>query len=109
MTNREKTNVERMSPFIALIYGKYFLTTGTSLAAAVPSNDLDLFNLLTQYRVIDQTITDAALVSFHRHCWHLTQELVSLALSDEKLSSSERQQITHALANEQTLIKEITY
>ena len=88
-----------MAQFIALIYGKYFLTT--SLTAAAPRNDLDLFYQLTQYRIIDQAIADAALVSFHRHCWYLTQELVPLALCDPALTPNERQQIARALDNEQ--------
>ena len=88
-----------MAQFIARIYGKYFLTT--SLSAAAPRNDLNLFHLLTLYRVIGQTIADEALVSFHIHCWNLTQELVPLALCDDNMTSNDKQQIAYALANEQ--------
>ena len=52
-------------------------------SAAAPSNDLRLYKALVRCKAVDSTLATAAMNTFGRHLWYLSEHLVAVALFDE--------------------------
>jgi hypothetical protein len=87
--------IERMSKFIILLYGQYFLQT--ALTTSAPRLDLQFWRNAKRYEVIDVEISEAVVKSVHRQMFYLTEELVLLALCDKNTSNSEKEELVRAL------------
>lgn len=94
LTRREKPRISRLAQFIALLYGKYFLS---SISSAAPLHDLNFWYDLKEYRRFDAQAADAALISVRRHLWYLSPELVIFSLFDDKVSAYEKKLMANAI------------
>ena len=87
--------IERMSKFVILLYGQYFLQT--ALTTSAPRIDLEFWSNAKRYENIDQEISQEVVKSVHRQMFYLTEELVLLSLCDKKISNSEKEELVRAL------------
>jgi len=88
MSVEERSIVHRMVDFIALFYAKLFLRSRMSVFA--PIDDFHFLSAMMWYREEDSQIANAVIASINRHLWYLTEELVVLALFNERLSDLTR-------------------
>lgn len=83
MSRFEKARIRRLAQFVALLYGRYFLSA--SLSTAAPRLDLTFYYDLQEYRTYDREAANQALASVRRHLWYLTPELIILSLFDDEI------------------------
>ena len=87
--------ISRMSKFVILLYGQYFLET--ALTSSAPRLDLQFWRNAKRYEVIDVDISIAVVNSVYRQMFYLTEELIAFALCDENVSHSDKEDIVRAL------------
>ncbi len=86
MSQEECRQVNAMAEYVALFHGRAFLTS--RIATVAPINDLKYLSAMRLYREeVNDEVGQAAVDSCQRHLWYLTEELVVLALFDEKYPS----------------------
>lgn len=86
LSQDERRQVHAMAEYVTLFHSKAFLTS--RIATTAPINDLKYLSAMYLYRQeVNEEPGQAAINSCQRHLWYLTQELVVLALFDEKHSS----------------------
>lgn len=95
VTLEQVDQIERMSSFVILLYGQYFLRT--AMTAAAPRNDLQFWRNVKRYSCVDKEISEAVEDSIYRQMYYLTEELVVLALCDENTPHAEKDQIVQKL------------
>lgn len=95
ITNVESNAIERMSTFVILLYGQYFLQT--ALTTAAPRLDLGFWRNAKRYSCVDLAISDEVVKSVHRQMFYLTEEMVMLALCDKDTDNSEKKDLVQAL------------
>ncbi len=88
MSRFEKAGIRRIAQFVALLYGRYFLSA--SLSVDAPRLDLTFYYDLCEFRRYDQVAANQALTSVRRHLWYLTPELVILSLFDDNIPDIEK-------------------
>ena len=84
-----------MTKFVCLYYVRQWLEC--PLLVDVPLNDIQWLNYLKKYQKIDIQIGGEALRKLDGHYWYLTEEIVPLSLFSNKLSLSEKRQISKKL------------
>ena len=95
ITNVESVAIERMSTFIVLLYGQYFLQT--ALTTSAPRLDLGFWRNAKRYACVDLAISNAVVQSVHRQMFYLTEELVMLSLCDKDTDDSKKEELVRAL------------
>ncbi len=88
LSRHERQSVARVTQFVVLLYGRFFLAS--TLSAQAPRNDLQFWYDLKQFRDHDRVAADVALTSAHRHLWYLTPELVVFSLFDPNVPDDEK-------------------
>ena len=83
-----KRKVEKMSLFVVFVYLKSWFSAFCLTSAA--SNDLELFRRIDKFKSVHKKVSAAAANVLQRHTWYLTEELVPLALFNEKLPLDDR-------------------
>ena len=91
LTLEEEVEVQKMSKFIALFFGEWWLQS--PLAASAPSNCLKAIVQMRDYEKTDSVVSLACLESLSRHSTYLSEPLVVFAMADPMLSFQERKQI----------------
>ncbi len=77
---RELSGLRDFSVFVLKIYLESWYTA--ACAATAPQNDLNLLRKLQKYKTTNETIATAAIQSFSRHLWYLSETLIGLAFFD---------------------------
>ena len=77
-----------MSLFVVFVYLKSWFSASCLTSAA--SNDLELFRRIDKFKSVHKKVSAAAANVLQRHTWYLTEELVPLALFNEKLPLDDR-------------------
>ena len=98
LTKREQTQLLRFAQFGVLLYTKFWMEA--PLAAEAPANDLEFWNSLQSYLVIDTEIATAAMKVVQNHLWYLSDELVGLALFSDRVTADEKQRMIKAMEKE---------
>lgn len=70
-------------------------------ASGAPYSDLLLLKTLIDYSSIHSDISKSTSVKFSNHLWYLSQELVSLAFFDRRVSSSTKRLMVSAMQSEE--------
>lgn len=91
MTTHEAPSCLEFGLCVTLIYCKAWTTCISPCDA--PLNDINLIQLLTNYRTTSDVISAAGHRSMGRHLWYLGQELTPLALFSEQVSPEVKQQM----------------
>ena len=97
LSEEEQNEVDQVTEFAVLFYIKYWLQTPLPSSAA--RLDLEFMANVLQYRLTSPKVSFAVLQSCYRHKWYLTPQLVILALADEKLEDTIKEQMAKALFN----------
>ena len=95
VTLQQAEQVNRMSLFVILQYGQYFLQT--ALTTAAPRIDLEFWRNTKKYSTIDPVISDSVDQSVQRQMFYLTEELVVLALCDDNTTHTEKDEIVRCM------------
>lgn len=66
------------------------------------ANDLELLRDIVTYEEENLSISKTAFKAFANHLWYLSENLVRLAFSDERISLNEIQEMQEALKNQPT-------
>lgn len=99
LTAKEETSVRDVAIFAVRVYLKAWITAPSAIDA--PLNDLQLMNTLLQYSSIHPTISSATTKKFASHLWYLSEELVGLALFDDRVFSSTKRLMVASLDKEE--------
>ena len=70
-----------MSEFISLFYVIWWLQA--NVGATAPMNDLKAIQQMIMYRRYNDLVANTCLMSWFRHLWSLSEELVILCLADQ--------------------------
>ena len=95
ITSAQMTKIKRFVTFVVYIYVPWWLTCADSTGA--PSNDLLLMQNIFRFTDIDAPIGQAALKAFKNHLWYLVPDMVPLALFDDNLNDTTRQELANAI------------
>ena len=88
-------NLWRWGQYAVKFYVPQFLLA--SLGRDAPSNDLNLFKSLLQYREVDRELADSALDTLSRHRWYLAEHVIPFALFSDNVTDEEKAKIAERL------------
>lgn len=93
LTRREEEGMKQISLFVSLVYVKYW--NEAAIAGHAPKNDKDFVRDIADYG--DRSVAAVADRAIRRHLWYLSDDLVSLALFDERVDEDEKAAIVQAM------------
>lgn len=82
------TNIREFIKFIAKVHVPSWYESTSSNKSAL--NDLKLIKRIIEYEIVNKKMSVAALNSFSRHLWCLSETLVAMAFFDERIDESEK-------------------
>ena len=85
----------RWGQFAIKFYVPQFLLA--SLGRDAPSNDLNLYKALLQYREVDQEVANIAIETLDRHKWYLSEYVAPFALFSDNVTDEEKAMIADRL------------
>lgn len=89
------SKLEQICLFNALVYTKHWLQASKGVDA--PANDLQLIKELKEFEEINEAVSVKTLTTFQNHYWYLTEEVAVFALFSNKVTATEKRQITQKL------------
>lgn len=92
--------IQAVTVFYVTVYAKAWCTA--HLTSQAPKNDFDLMKQLLLYP--NETIRNATTKKFSRHFWYLSEELILLALFDERVSSDMKRKMVKAIEKDRQKI-----
>ena len=95
LTPNMLAGLDRMAQFAAIFYAPWFLQA--RLAPPAPRLDLQLWQDMCEYHIIDDTVAGEVKRSILRHLWYLSEPLVIFELFDEQLDGRTRAAIAASL------------
>lgn len=88
---KEVQKLERFLVFVVTIYIEHWFKCQSPSRA--PRNDLNLLKSLINYKKTDKIVAEAALLSFSRHLWYISETLIGLCLFDDGVSDNVKNKI----------------
>ena len=98
LTKKEITGLQQFNLFIVTVYIKAWFTCPST--ASAPRQDLEMLSQLLEYKKVNEQVASAALTTFRRHLWYLSEQLVGLAFFDDEVTDEMKVQIVSALTKE---------
>lgn len=95
LTDKELSGLQYFIVFVLTVYIKHWYQAPCSLTAA--KNDLQLLKDIAEFKAIDSNISAATMITFSRHLWYLSEELVGIAFFDDSLDVFEKRLMVKAL------------
>lgn len=86
LTARELQGIQRFNRFVVCVYLQSWFTS--RIVEDAPVNDMELIQRLKDYD--DEALQACGLSMMKRHSWYITQELATLALFSQNLTSDEK-------------------
>ena len=83
--------LSRFCKFTLLFYMKMWLSCTNTIDA--PFNDLEFYKETLIYKKFDNDVAVAALETFNRHLWYLTEEMFPLSLFSDRVSDRNESKI----------------
>jgi hypothetical protein len=84
LTTQEVAALQRIYVFTVTIYVKAWFSATSSCDA--PGNNLCLLQSLESYVEVDSPKTNLALEKMRGHLWYLSEDLIGLAFSSDRVS-----------------------
>lgn len=97
LTAHELASLGHFNTFVLKVYLKAWFTA--PCASFAPHNDLLLLRELDKYKQTNAVVAKAAMTSFSRHLWYLSEVLVGLAFFDSDVSTEIKSAMVAALNN----------
>ena len=88
-------NLWRWGQYAVKFYVPQFLLA--SLGRDAPSNDLNLYKSLLQYREVDEELANSALDTLARHRWYLAEHVVPFAFFSDNVTQEEKAKMAEKL------------
>ena len=86
MTPRDGAGIRRVASLVAMINGRYW--NEATISAYAPKNVVDFIQAVQKYD--DQELAGAAARAMRRHLWYVAEELVGLALFDDRVTDDQK-------------------
>ncbi|XP_044586532.1 uncharacterized protein LOC123266358 [Cotesia glomerata] len=85
--------------YVFLFLVNFYTVSWFNAPSAIKSSyqDLNLIKNLYEFRSVHKKMSEAATVTFSRHLWYLSEELVGLALFDDRVSLHAKRQTVTAI------------
>ncbi|XP_044596697.1 uncharacterized protein LOC123273359 [Cotesia glomerata] len=85
--------------YVCLFLVNFYTVSWFNAPFAIKSSyqDLNLIKNLYEFRSVHKKMSEAATVTFSRHLWYLSEELVGLALFDDRVSLHAKRQTVTAI------------
>jgi len=99
LTPAEQRGLRDVCVFAVRVYLKAWISAPQ--ASGAPYSDLLLLKTLIDYSSIHSDISKSTSLKFSNHLWYLSQELVSLAFFDRRVSSSTKRLMVSAMQSEE--------
>jgi hypothetical protein len=99
LSARELQGLREFNIFVVRVYLKVWYTCQSPTSA--PRNDLQLLKQLIAYKTTNETIAIAAITSFSRHLWYLSETLVGLSLFDSAISEEMKAEMVTAMERQE--------
>lgn len=94
-TSHQMKQLKEFVLFITTIYSRWWFLCHS--AANAPWYDLCLYKRIIGYKIINPTISAAALKAIEKHLWYLSSELLVFALFGTAVPNSERRALADAM------------
>ena len=98
LTAHELSGLREFNVFVVQLYLKAWFTAQNATLA--PHNDLQFLKELVAYKNSNEIVCKAAVKSFSRHLWYLSETLVGLALFDSRVNVDIKRKMVLALNKE---------
>jgi hypothetical protein len=95
-TEKLKLEVDSMAEFVALFYGKWFLTSIEGITVA-PRKDLEAMWEMKMYANHRPNIAEKCIASMQNHLWYLHPSIIVFALMDDRITDEEKKEIAKKL------------
>lgn len=95
LTAREEEGLRHVCTFVVRVYLMSWMTA--PLAAGAPYSDFTLLNTLLDYSSIHTAISRVASKKLASHLWYLSEDLVALALFDNRVPKATKRGIVLAM------------
>jgi len=86
--------------FVTLLYVKVWIKC--SYSSDAPLNDLAFIQSLKEYRIVNETVSEAPLAAMQRHMWYLSQELTPFGLFSDSVSVQMKREMAVGLLKEES-------
>lgn len=91
----KETSFLQVCQFIVFVYMEWWFTA-TDVAGA-PNNDIKLVKKLVNYKMVDESIANAAIDKVANHLWYVSPECSALAFFDDSISVEMKKKMIEAL------------
>lgn len=98
LSKSEESGIKELALFSVTVYMESWFSAPSAVDA--PLNDWRLMRTLIQYSNSNRKIAEATKKKFAGHQWYLSEESISLALFDSRLSAEKKREMVKALDNE---------
>ena len=95
-TAKLKQEVDSMAEFVAMYYGKWFLTSTEGVTVA-PRKDLEAMWEMKEYENHRPRMADKCITSMQNHLWYLHPSIIVFALLDDGIHDEEKTEIANEL------------
>jgi hypothetical protein len=98
LTSKKLNGLQQFNLFITSVYLQAWYTRPS--AASAPRQDLQMLKKLVEYKQLNERGANAALNTFRRHLWYISEITVGLAFFDDGVSAETKVLMVAALTRE---------
>jgi hypothetical protein len=98
LTSRELSGLQQFNLFIVSVYLQAWYLCPS--AASAPRQDLQMLQKLVEYKQLNERVANAALNTFRRHLWYISEITVGLAFFDDDVPVETKVLMVAALMRE---------
>ncbi|KAG0730067.1 hypothetical protein GWK47_029052 [Chionoecetes opilio] len=98
MSRRELAGIRRVAFFVTMVYAKYW--NEAMILSYAAKNDLDFITDVK--RICDDGVASVAERAMRRHLWYLSENLIGLAIFDDRISPEQKAEMVEGMKRPST-------
>ncbi|KAG0703734.1 hypothetical protein GWK47_024818 [Chionoecetes opilio] len=98
MSRRELAGIRRVAFFVTMVYAKYW--NEAMIPSYAAKNDLDFITDVK--RICDDGVASVAERAMRRHLWYLSENLIGLAIFDDRISPEQKADMVEGMKRPST-------
>ncbi|KAG0706299.1 hypothetical protein GWK47_024336 [Chionoecetes opilio] len=98
MSRRELAGIPRVAFFVTMVYAKYW--NEAMIPSYAAKNDLDFITDVK--RICDDGVASVAERAMWRHVWYLTENMIGLAIFDDRISPEQKVEMVKGMKRPST-------
>ncbi|KAG0714740.1 hypothetical protein GWK47_013557 [Chionoecetes opilio] len=98
MSRRELAGIRRVAFFVTMVYAKYW--NEAMIPSYAAKNDLDFITDVK--RICDNGVASVAERAMRRHLWYLSENLIGLAIFDDRISPEQKAEMVEGMKRPST-------